>query len=59
MKDETKKLIDKVQELRSALYSLILSVKAHPDYTGEENDEWTDLIGTAEDAMDNTEEYAE
>lgn len=40
-----------VADLRHALNSLILSVKAHPDYTGEENEEWTDLVEIAEDAM--------
>lgn len=42
---------DAVADLRHALNSLILSVKAHPDYTGEENEEWTDLVEIAEDAM--------
>lgn len=36
------------RELFSALNSLSLSIQAHPDYTGEEGDEWTDLTNIAE-----------
>jgi hypothetical protein len=38
-------------DLLGALESLTLSVKAHPDYTGQENDEWTDLVNIAEKAI--------
>jgi hypothetical protein len=33
------------------LNSLMLSVMAHPDYTGEENEEWTDLVETGEEVL--------
>lgn len=39
------------ERLRKALRSLVLSVTAHPDYTGEDNEEWTDLIDTANAAL--------
>lgn len=38
-------------KLSKALRSLSLSVMAHPDYTGEDNAEWTDLIDSADDAL--------
>lgn len=45
------RLIAAAPSLLKALMSLSLSVKAHPHYTGEENDEWTDIIETAEKAI--------
>ena len=42
---------EKSEKLVDALNSLVLSVKAHPDYTGEENDEWTDLVEIAEELL--------
>jgi len=40
-----------MNDLIKATKSLILSIQAHPDYTGEENEEWTDLVNIAEDAI--------
>lgn len=44
-------LMKSARDLYNALWSLSLSVQAHPDYTGEDNDEWTDLVGMAEKAL--------
>ena len=44
-------LIAASTELFDALNSLVSSVMAHPDYTGEENEEWTDLVELAEKAL--------
>ena len=38
-------------ELLHRLNSLVLSIMAHPDYTGEENEEWTDLVELAKEAI--------
>jgi hypothetical protein len=37
--------------LARAARSLRLSVTAHPDYTGEENAEWTDLVEGIDEAL--------
>lgn len=50
-KDDTETEYDATYDLAHALNSLKLSVTAHPDYTGEENEEWTDLVETAEEAL--------
>ena len=51
--ETTQRIFDneKSEKLVDALNSLVLSVKAHPDYTGEENDEWTDLVEIAEELL--------
>lgn len=49
--DAVKNCEEENKKLREALNSLVLSVKAHPDYTGEDNDEWTDLVRIAEQAL--------
>lgn len=41
------KLIAAAPTILKALISITLSIKAHPNYTGEENDEWTDLVENA------------
>ena len=41
----------KGDRLVSALRSLRLSVTAHPDYTGQENAEWTDLVSASDEAI--------
>jgi hypothetical protein len=61
MRDQTKKYQDlqqlaidnqtKGDRLVSALRSLRLSVTAHPDYTGEDNAEWTDLVNASDEAI--------
>ena|SRR5690606_33197580 len=43
--------IEEYNSVRRALRSLVLSVTAHPDYTGEGNDEWTDLVAVAYRAL--------
>ena len=46
------KLISAAPELLNRLNSLVLSVKAHPNYIfGEEGDEWHDIVGLAEEAI--------
>ena len=46
------KLIAAAPELLDRLNSLVLSVKAHPDYQfGEEGDEWHDIVSTAEETI--------
>lgn len=46
------KLIAAAPTLLYRLNSLILSVKAHPDYVfGEDGDEWHDLISLSEEAI--------
>lgn len=46
------KLIAAAPELLYRLNSLVLSVKAHPDYIfGEEGDEWHDIVSLAEEAI--------
>lgn len=46
------KLIAAAPTLLHRLNSLILSVKAHPDYIfGEDGDEWHDLISLSEEAI--------
>lgn len=46
------KLIAASPTLLHRLNSLILSVKAHPDYVfGEDGDEWHDLISLSEEAI--------
>ena len=46
------KLIAAAPELLHRLNSLVLSVKAHPDYIfGEECDEWHDIVSLAEEAI--------
>lgn len=45
------KLMAAAPELLHRLNSLVLSIMAHPDYTGEENEEWTDLIESANGAI--------
>ena len=46
------KLIASAPELLDRLNSLVLSVKAHPDYQfGEEGDEWHDIVSLAEEAI--------
>jgi hypothetical protein len=45
-------LKEKAAKMETALKSLVLSVKAHPHYTGEDNAEWTDLINIAERALE-------
>ena len=46
------KLIAAAPELLGRLKSLVLSVKAHPNYIfGEEGDEWHDIVGLAEEAI--------
>lgn len=41
----------KGEKLARAAHSLRLSVTAHPDYTGEENEEWTDLVEGIDEAL--------
>jgi len=41
-----------MENLIKATKSLILSIQAHPDYTGEENEEWTDLVNIAQQAIE-------
>ena len=43
-------LSKQTEELISGTKSLILSIKAHPDWTGEE-DEWLDLVSIAEEVV--------
>lgn len=38
-------------ELATAARSLRLSVTAHPNYTGEPNEEWTDLVSMLDEAL--------
>ena len=46
------KLIASATDLLHRLNSLVLSIKAHPDYVfGEEEDEWHDLISLAEQSI--------
>ena len=46
------KLIAAAPELLARLNSLVLSVKAHPDYQfGEEGDEWHDIVSLAEETI--------
>lgn len=46
------KLIAAAPELLYRLNSLVLSVKAHPDYQfGEEGDEWHDIVSLAEETI--------
>ena len=46
------KLIAAAPELLARLNSLVLSVKAHPDYQfGEEGDEWHDIVSLAEEVI--------
>lgn len=46
------KLIASAPELLGRLNSLVLSVKAHPDYQfGEEGDEWHDIVSLAEETI--------
>ena len=46
------KLIAAAPELLDRLNSLVLSVKAHPDYQfGEEGDEWHDIVSLAEETI--------
>lgn len=46
------KLIAAAPELLYRLNSLVLSVKAHPDYIfGEEGDEWHDIIDLTEEII--------
>ena len=46
------RLIAAAPELLYRLNSLVLSVKAHPDYIfGEEGDEWHDIVSLAEEAI--------
>lgn len=46
------KLIAAAPDLLNNLESLILSIMAHPDYaSGEEGDEWHDLIEIAEETI--------
>jgi len=46
------KLIAAAPELLTRLNSLVLSVKAHPDYQfGEEGDEWHDIVELAEETI--------
>ena len=46
------KLIASAPEFLGRLNSLVLSVKAHPDYQfGEEGDEWHDIVSLAEEAI--------
>lgn len=46
------KLIAAAPELLARLNSLVLSVKAHPDYQfGEEGDEWHDVVSLAEETI--------
>ena len=46
------KLIAAAPELLYRLNSLVLSVKAHPDYIfGEEGDEWHDIVSLAEETI--------
>ena len=46
------KLIAAAPDLLYRLNSLVLSVKAHPDYQfGEEGDEWHDIVSLAEEAI--------
>lgn len=50
--DANAKLIASSPELLGRLKSLVLSVKAHPNYIfGEEGDEWHDIVGLAEEAI--------
>ena len=53
--DETKanaKLIASAPDLLNRLNSIVLSVKAHPDYVnGEEGDEWHDIVELAEQTI--------
>lgn len=48
---EVSKLKGKGDELARKARSLRLSVTAHPDYKGEPNDEWTDLIEGIDEAL--------
>lgn len=46
------KLIAAAPDLLYRLNSLVLSVKAHPDYIfGEEGDEWHDIVSLAEETI--------
>jgi len=46
------RLIAAAPELLNRLNSLVLSVKAHPDYQfGEEGDEWHDIVSLAEETI--------
>ena len=48
--------LNAITNLVKATKSLILSIQAHPDYTGEENEEWTDLTSIAIDSCHDAEE---
>ena len=43
---------DAYDDLIQSAKSLVLSVMAHPDYTGEEDAEWTDFVDSVRDAID-------
>ena len=46
------KLIASAPDLLNRLNSIVLSVKAHPDYVnGEEGDEWHDIVELAEQTI--------
>ena len=46
------KLIAAAPDLLNRLNSIVLSVKAHPDYVnGQEGDEWHDIVELAEKAI--------
>jgi protein involved in temperature-dependent protein secretion len=47
--------LEKIKELIRLNKSLILSIQAHPDYTGEKNEEWTDLTSIAIDCQHDAE----
>lgn len=48
---KTRELQKRNLKLITSLRSIVLSVKAHPDYKGVENDEWTDLVSIAEKTL--------
>lgn len=50
-KEANARLIAAAPTLLEALKSLQLSVMAHPDFSGEENEEWTDLVNFAQEAI--------
>lgn len=44
-------LLEALQEAMRRLNSMALSIMAHPDYTGEDNAEWTDMVEGANEAI--------